>query len=94
MLAVPAVRLAEVLLTYFLPEYVFEFDLNGTQAMMLTHFGEVGGQIMSAKRAGNHLAFPINTQILTYSFPLYIALTYVTTGRGNLAGCRCRTCEN
>ena len=86
MLAVPAVWLAEDILTNVLPEFVFEFNLNGSQALLVSNFGELDGEIVSARLAGDHLAFPINTQILTYSFPFYVALSFATNDGVNFAG--------
>ena len=83
-IAAPAVWFAEVILTYFIPEFVQEFTLNGTQAMLVTQFGELDGEIVAARLAGYHIAFPLNTQILTYAFPFYTALSYVTPGGENL----------
>ena len=83
-IAAPAVWFAEVILTYSIPEFVQEFTLNGTQALLVTHFGELDGEIVSARLAGYHIAFPLNTQILTYSFPFYTALCYATPGGENL----------
>ena len=93
MLAAPAVWLTNVILTYFLPDVVHELTLNGTQTLLTTHFGELNSEIVSARLAGYRIAFPFNTQILTYSLPFYAALSYATPGgdsfgrfaRGSLA---------
>jgi hypothetical protein len=84
-LAAPAVWLTEIILTYAMPGFVHEFALDGPTALLVTHYGELDGEIVSARLAGYRLAFPLNTRILTYSFPFYIALSFVTTGGGNLA---------
>ncbi len=85
LLAAPAVWITNLILTHSIPEFVKEFSLNGPQALLVTHFGELDGEIVSARLAGYHLAFPLNTQILTYSFPFYAALSYITPSGENLA---------
>jgi hypothetical protein len=85
-LIVPAVWLVEVILQYSLPEYVFEFNQTGSQALLVTHFGELDGEIVSARLAGDHLAFLLNTRTLSYSFPFYAALSFTTSDGVNRAG--------
>ena len=77
-LAFPAVWLSEVILQFSLPDFVYEFSQNGTQALLVSNFGEIGGEIVSARLAGDHLAFRLNTQILTCSLPFYAALSFAT----------------
>jgi hypothetical protein len=77
-LAAPAVWLCEVILTLGLPNFVYEFNLTGSQAMLVSTFGELNGEIVSARLAGDHLAFLLNTQILTCSLPFYAALHFAT----------------
>ncbi len=80
MLAAPAVWVTELILTYSIPEFVHELTLNGTQSLLTTHYGELDGEIVAARLAGYRLAYPFNTQILTYSLPFYAALSYATPG--------------
>lgn len=77
-LIIPAVWIVEVVMQYSLPDYVFEFNKIGSKALLVTHFGELDGKIVSARLAGDHLAFFLNTQILSYSFPFYAALSFTT----------------
>jgi hypothetical protein len=77
-LAAPAVWLSEAILTFSLPDFVYEFSLIGSQAVLVSNFGELNGEIVSARLAGDHLAFLLNTQILTYSLPFYAALHFAT----------------
>lgn len=77
-LAAPAVWLSDVLLKFFLPGYVYELRLTGPYALLVSNFGEVGGEIVAAGLAGDHLAFRLNTQIITYSLPFYAALSFAT----------------
>jgi len=76
--AAPAVWLADLILTSALPEFVHEFTLSGSQAMLATNFGELDGKIVSAEIAGYRLAYPLNTRILSYSIPFYAALHFAT----------------
>ena len=85
-LIIPVVWFVEVILQYSLPEYVFEFNQIGSKALLVTHFGELDGEIVSARLAGDHLAFFLNTQILSYSFPLYAALSFTTPEGVNRSG--------
>ncbi len=82
----PAIWLTEVILKFSLPEFVFEFSLSGPRALLITHFGELNGEIVSAQLAGDHIAFPINTRIFTYSFPFYATLSFVTNDGVSYAG--------
>ena len=76
--AFPAVWVNNLLLTFTLPDIVYSFDSAGPQALLTTHFGELDGDIVSARLAGYRLAFPINTRILSYSLPFYAALHFAT----------------
>jgi len=77
-LAAPAVWLCEAILKFSVPDFVYEFSLIGSQAVLVSNFGELNGEIVSARVAGDHLAFLLNTQILTYSLPFYAALHFAT----------------
>lgn len=77
-LAAPAVWFCEAILTFGLPDYVYEFNLTGSEAVLVSNFGELDGELVSARLAGDHLAFLLNTQILTCSLPFYAALHFAT----------------
>ena len=82
----PAVWITDFILTYTFPEVVHEISLNGKQALLSTHFGKLdSGEIVSARIAGYRLAFPMNTQILSYSIPFYSALYLATLDGGSWA---------
>jgi hypothetical protein len=86
-LAIPAVWLNNLVLTYMLPDIVYSFSSTGPEALLATHFGELDGDITSAQLAGYRLAFPIDTRILSYSLPFYAALHFATeTTAGTGAG--------
>ena len=78
LLASPAVWISEGIMTAMLPDIVHGLSLRGPQAFLSTHFGELEGNIVSARVAGYRLAFPFNTRILTYSLPFYAALHFAT----------------
>ena len=85
-LAAPAVWASEQILTYALPDIINTFSLSGSQAMLTTHFGDLDGQIVSARAAGYRLAFPLNTRIVTYSLPFYAALHFATPSSNTTSG--------
>ena len=80
-LAAPAIMLAKPILLGWLSSSVDSVVLQGTEMLVVTRYGETGGQIMSAAAAGNQLAFPINTRTLSYSIPFYAALHFATPMR-------------
>ena len=84
-IAAPGVLLADWIMSTMLPSYIHEFTLVGTQALMTTQYGEVDGAIVAAEVAGYRLAYPLNTQILSYSLPFYAALHFATPGQNSLA---------
>ena len=77
-LAFPAVWVNNLVLTFALPDIVYNFSSTGPQALLATNFGELDGDIVSAQIAGYRLAYPINTRILSYSLPFYAALHFAT----------------
>ncbi|MBT4522212.1 MAG: hypothetical protein HOC23_19610 [Halieaceae bacterium] len=74
----PAVRASEMLLTAWMPGLVSSFTLSGTDALLLTQYGELNGEIVAARTAGYNLGFHLNTRILSYSLPFYAALHFAT----------------
>jgi hypothetical protein len=84
-IAAPGVLIADWVLSTMLPSYVHEFTLAGTQALLTTQYGELDGAIVAAETAGYRLAYPLNTQILSFSLPFYAALHFATPGQNSLA---------
>lgn len=77
-LAFPAVWATNLLLTSALPDIVYSFSNAGPEALLSTHWGELDGDIVSARLAGYRLAFLSDTRILSYSLPFYAALHFAT----------------
>ena len=83
-LAAPSALLADAMLGLWLPGVVAETRLTGTEFMVLSRYGEVGGRFYPAEEAGNQLAYPINTRTLSYSMPFFAALYLATPVRGGI----------
>ncbi len=75
-LAMPAIGFASMILTGWLPDIVQALAARGPEAVLITQFGELDGRHVSAHRAGEALAFVLNTRILSYSIPFYTALHF------------------
>lgn len=82
--AVPALWLAEALLSWALPEVVQSVAIEGHQLLVLTQFGEMGETVVPLEQADYQLAFPLNTRILSYSIPFYAALHFSSRIDGSL----------
>lgn len=82
-LAAPAVVIVEPILTTWLSHTVASASLQGTDLLVLSTYGETGGQLMPAEQAGNQLGYPINTRTLSYSIPFFTALHLATPMRGS-----------
>ena len=72
--AAPAVWLTNFVLTIAYPSIVEVAGLQGVEMMVGTQFGEDGGVIMAAAKAGNQIALEINTRLVSYSIAFYAAL--------------------
>jgi hypothetical protein len=72
--AAPAVWLCDVLLGYLYPTLIDTAGLQGADMQLVTQFGESGGQLLTAKEAGNQIALEINTLLVSYSIAFYGAL--------------------
>ena len=84
MLAAPSTLLAGSILELWPPGVTAQTRLAGTEFMVLSSFGETGGRFYPAAEAGNQLAYPINTRILSYSMPFFTALYLATPMRGGI----------
>jgi hypothetical protein len=60
--AAPAVWLCDLFLSNLYPGLVETAGLQGVEMTVRTQFGEIGGQILPAKEAGNQVALQINTR--------------------------------
>lgn len=81
-IAAPAVVIVEPILTAWLSHTVASASLQGTDLLVLSTYGEVGGQLIAAEQAGNQLGYTINTRTLSYSIPFFTALHLATPMRG------------
>ena len=77
-LAMPAVGLADMILRAWFPEVVDRLVFQGTDAALLTQFGELNGRAVPADQSEYQLGFVINPAILSYSLPFYATLYFAT----------------
>lgn len=80
----PVAWAAEHLLQFWLPDAVADLRLHGAQLLLISRFGEVGGQIIANPPPDEHLGFLTNPLSYSYSLPLFAALALATPlpGRG------------
>jgi hypothetical protein len=74
----PVAWLAHHLLQFWLPEAVADLRLHGAQLLLITRFGEVGGQLVANPPPGENLGFLTNPLSYSYSLPLFAALALAT----------------
>ncbi len=77
-LAVPAIGLVNLVLTHWFPDVVNTLYVEGSQALLMTEFGEKDGVLVPLLGAEYRLGFRVNTRILSYSLPFYTALHFAT----------------
>ena len=77
-LATPAIGLVHLILTHWFPDVVNALYLDGPNALLMTQFGEVNGQLVPLADAEYQLGFKVNPRILSYSLPFYTALHFAT----------------
>ncbi|EAQ97913.1 exosortase H-associated membrane protein [Congregibacter litoralis] len=80
-IAAPAIVLVKPVLLGWLGDTVASVALQGTDLLVMSHYGEDGGSIMKAELAGNQLGYTINTRTLSYSIPFFAALHFSTPMR-------------
>jgi hypothetical protein len=80
----PVAWAAAQLLTTWLPEAIGDLRRQGSQVLLISRFGEVGGRLVANPPAGEHLGFLTNPLSYGYSLPLFAALALATPlpGRG------------
>lgn len=77
LVATPATWLANQLLSLLLPDVIASSSLDDSGIwMVVTQFGEINGNIVSASEAGYGIATQINTRLVSYSIPFYAALLW------------------
>jgi uncharacterized membrane protein YqaE (UPF0057 family) len=77
-LAAPAIGLVNLLLTHWFPDVVNALYVDGSQALLMTEFGEKDGGLIPLIGAEYRLGFKVNTRIISYSLPFYTALHFAT----------------
>ncbi|EED33042.1 hypothetical protein NOR53_1199 [gamma proteobacterium NOR5-3] len=82
-IAAPAVVLVEPILLGWLGDTVASVSLRGTDMLIMSNYGETGGQILPYTQTDNQLGYPINTRTLSYSIPFFTALHLATPMRAS-----------
>ena len=77
-LALPAIGFVNTVLTHWFPDVVHLLYVDGDKALLMTEFGERGGQLIPLAEAEYRLGFELNPRILSYSLPFYTALHFAT----------------
>ena len=70
----PAAWLCDIALGHLYPTLFDSAGLRGAELQLTTQFGELAGQILPAKEAGNQFALEINTRLVSSSIAFYGAL--------------------
>jgi len=78
LVALPAIGLANTVLSHWCPDVVNAVYIQGPEALLMTEFGEESGKIVPLDEAEYRLGFQLNTRILSYSLPFYTALHFAT----------------
>lgn len=84
-LATPAIGLVHLALSAWFPDIVNVVYQQGGDALLMTRFDEIDGQLVAAQDAQAGLGFRLNTGILSYSIPFYAALHFATEKKSYLA---------
>ncbi|MGB5098439.1 MAG: exosortase H-associated membrane protein [Porticoccaceae bacterium] len=74
----PVAWLAHHLLQFWLPEAVADLRLYEGKLLLISRFGEVGGQLVANPPPGENLGFLTNPLSYSYSLPLFAALALAT----------------
>jgi hypothetical protein len=82
--AMPAIGFSNMLLTSWMPELVHSILSESIYAVVVSQFGEQGGNLVPASGDIGNLAFKINTMALSYSLPFYTALHFATPKKSYL----------
>lgn len=77
-LAWPVVWLSNIVLGAWMPDVVAMIHLQGSSAVVMTHFGQLNDVLVSSDRAGYQMGFPADVRLLSYSIPFYAALHFAT----------------
>lgn len=84
-LATPVIGLCNVILSNWFPDVVNVVYQQGADALLMTRFDQVDGQLVAAVDDEAGLGFRMNTRILSYSIPFYAALHFATEKKDYVA---------
>lgn len=84
-LVTPVIGLAHLLLSNWFPDTVNMVYQQGADAMLMTRFDQIDGQLVPVTTADAGLGFRENTRIITYSIPFYAALHFAAAKDNYLA---------
>ena len=74
----PVVWLSELILRSWMPEAVAGLRMQGSELLLVTHFGEVAGRLVVNPPPGESLGFLSNPLSFSYSLPVFAALALAT----------------
>lgn len=83
--AMPLVGLADWVLSAWFPDVIEGLYTQGSDALMITRYGEVGGLVVPVEDNDEALGFLINPGVLTYALPFYATLHFATQKQDYLA---------
>lgn len=78
LLGLPAIGFVDTVLTNWMPDIVHSLYADGSETLLMTQFGEVGGKPVPSSQAEYRLGFTVDTRILSYSLPFYSTLHFAT----------------
>lgn len=83
--AMPLVGLADLILGAWFPDVIQGLYTQGSDALMMTRYGEENGTVFPVGDDDEALGFLINPGVLTYSLPFYATLHFATQKQEYLA---------
>ena len=84
-LALPAIGFVNTMLTAWFPDVVNAVYAQGSEALLMTEFGELNGKLVAPQESDYLLGFKLDSRILSYSFPFYTALHFATPRQDSLS---------
>jgi len=81
----PVIGMANLILSSWLPDIVNMVYLQGNDAVLMTRFDQINGQLVPIDIPNAGLGFMTDPRIISYSIPFYAALHFATEKRDYLA---------
>jgi hypothetical protein len=78
----PVVWASDQILQLWMPDAVADLRLLDRELLLVTHFGDVAGRLVTNPPPGENLGFLSNPLSYSYSLPLFAALVLATPQRG------------